>query len=56
MNIEIFFGEESIQNLAFVKALLIKNNIEKLNISYSQKEKIQKDILKELKKRSLNEK
>lgn len=50
ININLFYGEESIHNLAFIKALFIKRNIESLNISYSQKEILLKQILKELKK------
>ena len=48
INVNISYGEESIHNLAFIKALLIKHNIEKLNISYSQKEELRKKVLKEL--------
>lgn len=48
INIDLTFGEESIHNLAFIKALLIKHNIEKLNISYTQKEELRKQTLKEL--------
>jgi hypothetical protein len=48
IKIKISLEEESIHNLAFFKALLIKHNIEKLNINYSQKEELRKKILKEL--------
>ena len=48
ININISYGEESIHNLAFFKALFIKLNIETLNISYEQKETIRKHVLKEL--------
>lgn len=48
IKINLSYGEDSIHNLAFIKALLIKFNIEKLNISYSQKEELRKQILKEL--------
>ena len=48
ININISYGEESIHNLAFIKALFIKHNIESLNISYDQKETLRKQILKEL--------
>lgn len=51
ININISYGEDSIHNLAFIKALLIKFNIEKLNISYTQKEELRKQILKELERR-----
>lgn len=37
ININLSYGEESIHNLAFIKALFIKHNIESLNISYSKK-------------------
>ena len=50
MEININFSEEEcIHNLAFTRALLIKCSIEKLNIDYHQKEKLKKQILKELK-------
>lgn len=48
ININFTYGEESIHNLAFIKAVLIKHNIEKLNISYAQKEELRKQTLKEL--------
>lgn len=48
ININLSYGEESIHNLAFIKALFIKHNIECLNINYSQKEILRKQILKEL--------
>lgn len=48
ININLSYGEESVNNLAFIKALLIKLDIEKLNINYKQKEKLRKQILKEL--------
>lgn len=56
ININISYGEESVHNLAFIKALLIKYNIEKLNISYSQKEELIKQALKELEKLEKSEK
>ena len=34
ININFSYGEESVHNLAFINALFIKFNIEKLNISY----------------------
>lgn len=48
ININFSYGEESIHNLAFIKALFIKHNIESLNISHDQKETVLKQILKEL--------
>lgn len=48
ININLSYGEESIHNLAFIKALFIKHNIEVLNINYNQKEALKKQILKEL--------
>lgn len=48
ININFSYGEESVHNLAFINALFIKFNIEKLNISYRRKEKLRKKILKEL--------
>ncbi len=51
ININFSYGEESVHNLAFIDALFIKFNIEKLNISYRKKEEIRKEILKELERR-----
>ena len=48
ININLSYGEESIHNLAFMKALFIKHNIEVLNINYNQKEALRKQILKEI--------
>ena len=48
ININFSYGEESVHNLAFINALFIKLNIEKLNISYRRKEELRKKILKEL--------
>ena len=48
ININLSYGKESIHNLAFIKALFIKHNIEVLNINYNQKEALKKQILKEL--------
>jgi len=56
INLNLSLGEESIHNLAFIKAALIKYNIEKLNISYKQKEEIRKQILKELERLAMREK
>lgn len=50
INVDISFGNNSIHNLAFIRALLIKHSIETLNISYNQKEELKKQILKELKR------
>ena len=50
ININLSYGEESIHNLAFIKALFIKHYIDSLNISYNQKEILRKQILKELKR------
>lgn len=51
ININFSYGEESVHNLAFIDALFIKFNIEKLNISYRKKEELRKEILKELERR-----
>ena len=48
ININLFYGDESIHNLAFIRASFIKFNIERLDISYKQKEQLKKQILKEL--------
>ena len=48
ININLSYGEDSILNLAFIKALFIKHNIDNLNINYDQKETLRKQILKEL--------
>ena len=48
ININLSYGEDSILNLAFIKSLFIKHNIENLNINYDQKETLRKQILKEL--------
>lgn len=48
INIKISYEEESIHNLAFIKALLIKFNIEKLDISYKEKEELKKQILQQI--------
>lgn len=50
LNINITYGEKSIENLAFVKALLIKSNIENLDLDYKQKEELLKRTLKQLEK------
>ncbi len=47
MEIKIKSSENSIYNLAFVKALLIKYAIEDLKLNYSSKEQIKKEIIKE---------
>lgn len=43
-------NDDYISNLAFIKALLIKNTIEQLNISYEEKVSIKKEVLKNLNK------
>lgn len=48
IKINLSYGEESIHNLAFIKALFIKHDIESLNISYDQKETLRKHILKDI--------
>lgn len=48
IDIKISFGDDTIQNLAFIRALLIKKYIENLNINYDQKQHIKKEVLKEL--------
>ena len=48
IDINLSYGEESIHNIAFIKALFIKYNIEQLNMSYNGKEKLKKQIQKEL--------
>jgi len=52
MQIKINFPKDDvhINNLAFVKALMIKNVIENLNLTYDEKEKLRKEILEYLKK------
>ncbi len=42
-------NKEYIHNLAFIKALLIKENIEKLDISYEEKIQVKNEILEYLK-------
>lgn len=51
MDIQLNFPKDNshISNLAFVRALLIKCTIEKLDISYSEKEEIRKKVLEYLK-------
>lgn len=53
INVDISYGDESINNIAFIKALLIKLSIENLDINYDQKQYIKKEILKELEKRKI---
>lgn len=55
IKINLSYGEESIHNLAFVKALFIKHNIESLSISYEQKEILQKQVLNELERLAIRE-
>ena len=50
MNIKINnINEDDIKNIAFIKAILIKNCIENLDINYRDKEKLKKEILEYLK-------
>lgn len=39
-----------ISNLAFIRALFIRDTIEKLNISFEEKEELKEEILEYLKK------
>ena len=48
IDINLSYGEESIHNIAFIKALFIKYNIEQIDISHTEKEKLKKQIQKEL--------
>lgn len=48
IDINLSYGEETIHNIAFIKALFIKYNIEQLDMSYTGKEKVKKQIQKEL--------
>lgn len=48
IKINLGYGEYSTYNLAFIKAMLIKYNIEKKNITYRQKEKLRKEIVNKL--------
>lgn len=52
MEIKINFPKDNvhIDNLAFIKALLIKTTIERLDISYKEKENIRKEVMEYLKK------
>ena len=50
MNIRINnINEDDIENIAFIKAMLIKRCIEDLDISYKDKEKLKNEILEYLK-------
>ncbi len=51
MEIHFNFTEDNshVKNLAFVRALLIKCTIEKLDISYEEKEEIKRKVLEYLK-------
>ena len=55
IKINLSYGEESVHNLAFIKALFIKHNIENLSISHEQKELLQKQVLKELERLAMTE-
>lgn len=48
INVNFSYGDETINNIAFIKALLIKQSIENLNTNYAQKQYIKKEVLKEL--------
>lgn len=48
ININTGNSKNYMHNLAFVKALLIKESIEKLDISYEEKVQIKNEILKYL--------
>lgn len=48
ININLSYGDESLNNIAFIKALLMKQSIENLNINYEQKQYIKKEVLKKL--------
>ena len=48
MEIKIQSSENSVYNLAFVKALLIKYYIEDLKVEYPLKEQIRKEVVKRL--------
>ncbi len=48
IKINIENNKEYIHNLAFVKALLIKENIEKLDINYEEKVQIKNEVLEYL--------
>ena len=52
MEIKINFPENNnhITNLAYIKALLIKNIIEDFDISYNEKEEIKNEVLEYLRK------
>ncbi len=43
-------GENYIQNLAFIKAILIKEYIENMNISLESKEQVKQEVLTFLQK------
>ncbi len=46
MNIRINnINEDDIENIAFIKAMLIKRSIEDLEISYKNKEKLKSEVL-----------
>ena len=52
MEVKINFSENNnhINNLAYIKALMIKKTIEDLNISSEEKEKLRKEVLEHLRK------
>lgn len=49
IKLELPEGNNYINNLAFVRALMIKYTIESLDISYEEKEQLKKEVLKTLK-------
>ena len=50
IKIKIKYNKNYIHNLAFIKALLINDTIENLNISYEEKVEIKNEILEYLKR------
>lgn len=52
MEVKINYSEDDnhINNLAFIKALMIKKTIEDLNISSEEKERLRKEVLEHLRK------
>lgn len=49
IKINVSEGDNHISNLAFVRALLIKNTIEKLDVNYKEKEELKNKVLEYLK-------
>lgn len=52
MKIKLNFPKDNshINNLAFIRAILIRDTIENLDITYQEKENLRKEILEYLKK------